>query len=42
MKRLFALGLAVGLVIAGCGGGGLLGGGLKIGMVTDIGQLEDK
>src|SRR5438093_1016795 len=42
MKRLLALGLAIGLVIAGCGGGGLLGGGLKIGMVTDIGQLEDK
>jgi basic membrane protein A len=42
MKRLIALGLAVGLVVAGCGGGGLLGGGLKVGMVTDIGQLEDK
>ena len=42
MKRLLALGLAFGLVVAGCGGGGLLGGGLKIGMVTDIGQLEDK
>src|SRR5216684_7902178 len=42
MKRLVAFGLAVGLVVAGCGGGGLLGGGLKIGMVTDIGQLEDK
>jgi basic membrane protein A len=42
MKRFLALGLAFGLVVAGCGGGGLLGGGLKIGMVTDIGQLEDK
>src|SRR5229473_6099737 len=42
MKRLLALSFAVGLVVAGCGGGGLLGGGLKIGMVTDIGQLEDK
>jgi basic membrane protein A len=45
MKRLLALGLAVGLVVAGCGGGGgLLGTGssLKIGMVTDVGQLEDK
>src|SRR5256886_11911550 len=42
MKRLLALGLAVGLVIAGCGGGGLLGGGLKIGMVAGSGQLEDK
>src|SRR5438128_8704050 len=42
MKRLFAFGSAFGLVVAGCGGG--LGGGgcLKIGMVTDIGQLEDK
>jgi basic membrane protein A len=42
MKRLLAFGLAFGLVVAGCGGGGILGGGLKIGMVTDIGQLEDK
>src|SRR5213593_354674 len=44
MKRLLALGLAFGLVVAGCGGAGLPGGGggLKIGMVTDIGQLEDK
>ena len=43
MKRLLAFGLAFGLVVAGCGGGGLGGGGeLKIGMVTDIGQLEDK
>ncbi|HEV8468425.1 MAG TPA: BMP family ABC transporter substrate-binding protein [Candidatus Limnocylindria bacterium] len=43
MKRLLALGLAFGLVVAGCGGGGVGGGGgLKIGMVTDIGQLEDK
>jgi basic membrane protein A len=50
MKRLLAFGLAVGLVVA-CGGGGGAGtsaspsgGGstLKIGMVTDIGQLEDK
>src|SRR3989454_8663155 len=43
MKRLLAFGLAFGLVVAGCGGGGLGGGsGLKVGMVTDIGQLEDK
>src|SRR5713101_10034791 len=45
MKRLLAFGLALGLVVAGCGGAGGPGGGgggLKIGMVTDIGQLEDK
>jgi basic membrane protein A len=43
MKRLLAFALAIGLVVAGCGAGGLGGGsGLKIGMVTDIGQLEDK
>src|SRR5713226_315634 len=43
MKRLLALGLIFGLVVAGCGGaGGPGGGGLKIGMVTDSGQLEDK
>jgi len=45
MKRLLALGLTFGLVVAGCGGAGGPGGGgggLKIGMVTDIGQLEDK
>src|SRR5881397_2554123 len=44
MKRLLVLGLVVGLVVAGCGGGGPGGGGtgLKIGMVTNIGQLEDK
>ena len=44
MKRLLALGLAFGLAVAGCGGAGLPGGGggLKVGMVTDIGQLEDK
>jgi basic membrane protein A len=42
MKRLLAIGLAFGLVVAGCGGAGTGGTGLKIGMVTDIGQLEDK
>jgi basic membrane protein A len=49
MKRLLALGLAFGLVVAGCGGGASPGASasasgvaLKIGMVTDIGQLEDK
>ena len=44
MKRLLAFSVSFGLVVAGCGGAGLPGGGggLKIGMVTDIGQLEDK
>src|SRR5712691_8996866 len=59
MKRLLAIGLAVGLVIAGCGGVAApsaspsasatptaspspTAAALKIGMVTDIGQLEDK
>jgi basic membrane protein A len=42
MKRLLAICAAVGLVIAGCGVLGPGGSGLKIGMVTDIGQLEDK
>jgi basic membrane protein A len=49
MKRLLALGLAFGLVVAGCGGTAApsanpsaSGVALKIGMVTDIGQLEDK
>jgi basic membrane protein A len=49
MKRLLALGLAFGLVVAGCGGTAAPGANpsasgvaLKIGMVTDIGQLEDK
>lgn len=44
MKR-FALILIAGLVAAACGGAGLPGlggGGPKVGMVTDIGQLEDK
>lgn len=44
MKRLISL-LALGaLLVSACGGAGLpgLGGGAKIGMVTDIGQLEDK
>lgn len=49
MKRLLALGLALGLVVAGCGGTAAPGASptatgvaLKVGMVTDIGQLEDK
>ena len=51
MKRLLALGLVFGLVVAGCGGVAAPGASgsasptgvaLKIGMVTDIGQLEDK
>lgn len=44
MKRLIAF-LALGAILASaCGGAGLpgLGGGPKVGMVTDIGQLEDK
>ncbi len=41
MKRLFAVALAFALVVVSCGGAGG-GGGLKIGVVTDIGQLEDK
>jgi basic membrane protein A len=44
---LLAVALALGLVAAGCGGGGAgptpgAVAGLKIGMVTDIGALEDK
>jgi basic membrane protein A len=44
MKRLIAICAAVGLVVIGCGGQPAGSGGttLKIGMVTDIGQLEDK
>jgi basic membrane protein A and related proteins len=53
MKRLLAIGLVAGVIAAACGGGGGGGaspsatsGGVtssvKIGMVTDIGQLEDK
>jgi basic membrane protein A len=42
MKRLFAITFAVGLIVAACGVVPGTGGGLKVGMVTDIGQLEDK
>jgi basic membrane protein A len=42
MKRVIAILAAVGIVVAGCGVIPGTGGGLKIGMVTDIGQLEDK
>ena len=42
MKRLLAISVAVGLVIAACGALPGSGSGIKIGMVTDIGQLEDK
>jgi basic membrane protein A len=42
MKRLIAICAAVGLVVAACGVIPGTGSGLKIGMVTDIGQLEDK
>src|SRR3981081_3014361 len=42
MKRLLAICAAVGLVVAACGVIPGTGSGLKIGIVTDIGQLEDK
>ncbi len=42
MKRLVAILVATGLVAAACGVIPGTGSGLKIGMVTDIGQLEDK
>lgn len=42
MKRLLAIPLAVGLIVAACGVIPGTGSSLKIGMVTDIGQLEDK
>ena len=43
MKRLLAFLVLAGLLASACGGLGLPGaGGPKIGMVTDIGQLEDK
>jgi basic membrane protein A len=42
MKRLIAICAAVGLVVAACGVIPGTGSGLKIGVVTDIGQLEDK
>ncbi|HET7699913.1 MAG TPA: BMP family ABC transporter substrate-binding protein [Candidatus Limnocylindria bacterium] len=45
MKRSLALTLLVALIVSACGGAGIPGiggGGPKVGMVTDIGQLEDK
>src|SRR3981081_4398119 len=42
MKRLIAICAAVGLVVMACGVIPGTGSGLKIGIVTDIGQLEDK
>ena len=46
MKRSIVLVALVAVLAAACGGGGLPGlgggGGPKVGMVTDIGQLEDK
>ena len=42
MKRLLAICAAVGLVVVACGALPGSGSGLKIGLVTDIGQLEDK
>ena len=43
MKRLLAILVATGLIVAACGAlPGSGGPALKVGMVTDIGQLEDK
>jgi len=42
MKRVLAIYVAVALVFAACGVIPGTGSSLKIGMVTDIGQLEDK
>ncbi len=42
MKRLLAICAAVGLIVTACGVIPGTGSGLKVGMVTDIGQLEDK
>ncbi|TMB98929.1 MAG: BMP family ABC transporter substrate-binding protein [Chloroflexi bacterium] len=42
MKRLLAICAAVGLIVTACGVIPGTGSGLKIGIVTDIGQLEDK
>jgi basic membrane protein A and related proteins len=42
MKSLLAICAAVGLVVTACGAVPGSGSGLKVGMVTDIGQLEDK
>ena len=42
MKRSLVLTLLAALIISACGGAGTGSGGPKIGMVTDIGQLEDK
>jgi basic membrane protein A len=45
MNRSFALTLLIALIVSACGGAGTPGvgsAGPKVGMVTDIGQLEDK
>ncbi len=42
MKRLLAILVATGLTVAACGALPGSGSGLKVGMVTDIGALEDK
>ncbi len=42
MKRLLAILVATGLIVAACGALPGSGSGLKVGMVTDIGALEDK
>jgi len=42
MKRLLAILVATGLIVAACGALPGSASGLKVGMVTDIGKLEDK
>ncbi len=42
MKRLLAMAFTAAMVAASCGTFGIGTSGLKVGMVTDIGQLEDK
>lgn len=42
MKRLLTLAISAMVIVSACGTFGIGGPGLKIGMVTDIGQLEDK
>lgn len=42
MKRLYAIAIIATLLVSACGTFGIGTPGLKVGMVTDIGQLEDK